>query len=281
MRLFLVAMLALALLAGCTSVPPVHVSGVPALPARSIDWSLHDCVFTAAVLQVPAAAVQPHVPPGFRVIPASEMAAEGASGLDVPSPPAADGNDGNLGVEAFQCASGMGLNGSVDGMAYASFFAAVEPPAALKKDGTPFYFVKWDVLVPDAARHDLLASYGMPVRTGNVSASLNLEAQSLAKVDARLEFGGLGNFSFDATALAPFPNDRCAFIEFTAVPAGLATWSMKCTFVTGGVGPVTVAVPPGSWFADIVGPGAHNGLAFIGRVEFAPGSLSLPATPGA
>ncbi|HUR61429.1 MAG TPA: hypothetical protein VM286_03580 [Candidatus Thermoplasmatota archaeon] len=280
----LAALLGFLLLAGCLS-PPASIPTTPSvpvpavvLPARDLAWNMQGCVFVAAVLQVPAALVQPLVPPGFRVMHAAEFALEGASSQPVPTPPAPDGKDGNIGVEAFQCESGSGLNGSVPGMTYASFYTGVEPPASLKVAGTPFYFVKWDTLVPDLPRQDLLRSYGLPVHNGTATASLGVAQQSLAKVQATLDFGSRGAYSFDATALTPFPDDRCGLIEYTQVPAGLARWDMKCSFKQGGVGPLTVNVPASSWLGKITGGGAQQGLGFIGRVDFHTGMLHLPAT---
>lgn len=279
---FAALLLAGVVLAGCSGRAPPADDGpaLPALPARELPWSMQGCTFVAAVLQVPVSVVAPFVPPGFRVMHAAEFALEGASGQGLPTPPTG-GDDGNIGVEAFQCADGAGLDGEVvPGLTYASFYTGVEPPAELRRD-TPFHFVKWDVLIPDQARNQLLASYGVPVHNGTATASLGLIGQqSLAQVTASTDFG-FGPFTFDAKALAPFPDDRCGFVEFTPVPTGFVEWTMACHFVTGGVGPLTVDVPVGSWFADAIGAGSHDGLGFIGVVDFAQGSIKLPAVAAA
>ncbi len=247
------------------------------LPARELDWSLTSCYFAAAVFEVPASKVQPYLPEGFRVMPASEFALEAGTGQGVPTPPSTS-NDGNIGVEAFQCDEGSGVNGTVPGMVYSSFYAGVEPPASLKRAGIPFYFVKWDTLIPDQERRELLAAYGAPVHNGTAAVSLGMAQGSLAEVSGGLSFGAFGNFSFEATALSPFPADRCGFIEFTAVPGGFIEWETRCTFLHGGVGPVTVNVPAGSWFANVLGAGSHDGLGFVGHISFGPGTIRLPET---
>src|SRR5688572_25765079 len=132
MRLQVLLALALSTLAlaGCSGSDDAEATAAVTsggLPARELPWTLTNCRFAAFVLGVPAAAVEPFVPDGFTVQSAPQVAIGGQTGLPVPNPV----DDGNLGIEAFECDEGMGLDGPVAGMTYASFFVGVEPPADL------------------------------------------------------------------------------------------------------------------------------------------------------
>jgi hypothetical protein len=241
------------------------------LEATELPWSMTGCRFLAAVLEAPLGSIQPFVPEGFRVMSPGEFAGEGITGMDLP----ADPDVGNFGVEAFQCDEGTGLNGSVPGMTYASYYIGVDPPAEFQRD-TGFTFVKLDVMIPDEDRRQFLAQYGVPVTNGTASVTTGLGQGPVLQVEGELGFGALGDFSFTGTALAPYPED-CAFVEFTPVPNGFVEWTMDCSFVQGGVGQISVDVPAGSWAAEILGAGTHDGSGFIGIVDFAQGSIKLPA----
>lgn len=241
------------------------------LPAREIPWSLTQCRFAAFVLGVPASAVQPYVPAGFRVQSAGEVAIGGQTGLPVPNP----ANDGNFGIEAFQCDEGTGLNGTLPGMVYASFFIGVEPPQELRRD-VANHFVKLDTLIPDADRRELLAAYGLPVHNGTATMSATVMPGEATEFSGSFEADGMGAFSLSGRAGIPLPN--CSFTEYTPIPAGLAEWTMACTIVAGGGAAGSVTVPGDSWAAQVVGAGTHQGAGFAGIVDFHTGSLLLPAT---
>jgi hypothetical protein len=242
------------------------------LEAQELPWTMTGCRFLAAVLEAPLDVVQPLVPEGFRVMSPQEFAGEGVTGVDVPATDA-----GNVGVEAFQCEAGQGLNGSVAGMTYASYYIGVDPPQEYDR-GNGYTFIKLDVMIPDEDRRDLLALYGVPVTNGTATVTTGPTTGlpvHVIDVEADLSFGELGQFALSGTAAAPYPID-CAFTEFTPVPAGFVEWTMACEFVQGGIGPLTVEVPAGSWLADIVGAGPVDGAGFIGIIDFAQGSIKLP-----
>jgi hypothetical protein len=262
---------------------------VAGLPETTVAWSMTGCKFGATFWPVPAASVTPFLPPGFRSKSIQEFVAEGfLPQADVPNP----ANDGNVGVEVFQCTQGVGLEGPLDGMGYASFYSGVEPPAELRRPGVSFYFVKWDTLIPDAPRRDLLASYGLPVHAGNTSVTVDVPNSGIsttfpqpvalapATYDGRLEFGPHGGFTFSGRSGAPLPDG--SFVEYMQTPGGLAEWSMAYSFRAGGAAAEqSVTVPAGSWFAEAFGEGEHDAQGFLGIIDFASGSLRIPAQPPA
>lgn len=257
-------------LAGCASDAPEPDATAETLPALHLPWSMTGCRFAVLVLGVPASAVEPYVPQGFRVQSVAEVAIGGQTGLPVPNPAA----DGNFGIEAFQCDEGTGLNGMVPGMTYASFFAGVEPPEELRRD-VANHFVKWDVLVPDAPRRELLASYGVPARNGTAVMAADVVGGLVAELSGSFAAEGMGSFGLDARAGIPLP--ECSFAEFQPLASGaLATWTMECAVVSGGGAVGTVTVPADSWAAKVVGPGAHQGGGFAGIVDFSEGRIELP-----
>lgn len=233
-------------------------------------WTMSGCMFGVALIDVPAAAVQPFVPEGFRVQSVQEAGAEGQVGQDVPNPEA----DGNIGFEIFSCDSGSTLDGTTEPMIYASIFTGVEPPVELRRD-VQNHFVKWDVLIPDAPRRDVLVAAGIPAHGGAAAAAGELLGASMSSYEASATIEGLGEFAFTGRSVAPLPDG--AFTEYTETPLGLVEWNMRYHLVAGGAGPQTVTVPDGAWFNEILPAGTHDGFGFSGIIDFDEGSIAFPA----
>lgn len=260
------------LAAGCVTPSPATPTPTPeaAAGASALPWTLTTCKFGVAILEVPASAVAPFVPDGFRVQSSAEVAAEGQAGQDVPNPR----GDGNIGFEVFECLEGAGLGENVTPMVYASVFTGVEPPADLRRD-VENHFVKWDVLIPDEPRRELLGARGIPVHAGTASISMEtFAAGQLTAYEGTLQIEGIGDFSFSGRTAAPLPDG--AFAEYTQTPDGLVEWSMKYRLTSGGAGPQSVTIPDGAWFNEILPAGSYDGAGFSGVIEFYEGSITFP-----
>lgn len=269
------------LLAGCVAppdaaaddaAPPVPVAGIPrlpdgSLPAWTMDWSLLDCTFVAILAPVPAATVQPHLPEGFRSLSLGETA------FGAPNPTA----DGNFGLELFSCARGTTHNGTVEGMTYASYFSAVAPPAEYARE-VDTHFVKWDVLIPDGPRREMLAAYGVPAVKGEVRVDFfDSKGEDEATVRGSFSLADGPAHALDGVAFADFADG--SFTEFTHTPGGLVEWTQRYFFDAGGVGSATVNVAPGTFAAEILGAGPASGVGIVGAVRFDGGSIALPPQP--
>jgi hypothetical protein len=226
-------LLSIALLAGCAAPQESEAGddggdGAAALPERELAWSLTGCRFVAGIVAAKASALAPHLPPGFRSLSMQEL-------LHPSAPRGTD--EANFGVEALTCQNGSGVNGTLESMQYGSYFSAVDPPGELRGP-YDFHFVKWDVLVPDTERRELLAAYGVPARNGTAAFSMFSETGPTFRVAATLQFEGEGVSRLTATGAVPV--EEGSFAEFTAVPSGFVAWSTKYAFAAGGVGQATV-----------------------------------------
>lgn len=272
----LVGLLVLAMLAGCVTPPATEPA--PSTPALSspapIAWTMANCHFGVALTAVPAAAVQPFVPEGFRIQSVAEAGAEGQVGQDVPNPQ----DDGNIGFEVFRCEKGSTLDGQMDGMVYASVFTGVEPPADLRRD-VQNHFVKWDVLIPDDARREVLVAAGIAAHAGQATAATEILGASMTSYEGSATIEGLGAFAFSGRSVAPLPDG--AFTEYTETPNGLVEWTMRYHLVSGGAGPQTVTIPDGAWFNEIIPAGTHEGFGFSGIIDFEEGSIAFPTAGNA
>lgn len=262
----------LTVLSGCSGQPPpAEDEPIAGLPALTIPWGLSDCDFAVILVDVPAADVAHLVPDGFRVQSVAEVAIGGQTGQQVANPR----NDGNLGLELFRCGGGTGLpNETLDGVAYASIFIGVDPPADLRRD-VDNHFVKLETLVPDDARRELLAAYGLPVVDGEATFGLSSDVAGYV-YQGDLEMNGT-RYQFQGIGLAPLSSS--SFAEFMQTPHGLAIWSVEYGLTSGGGGGQSVTVPAGSMPAEILGAGTFYGGGFAGRGTFHSGMLELPAVP--
>ncbi|MGB0652974.1 MAG: hypothetical protein ACPGQL_07215 [Thermoplasmatota archaeon] len=236
--------------------------------AATLPWGLTDCQAVIATVAADEAALAPFLPDGFRSLSMTEVA-----GLGLPVDPV---GGGNLGIEVLTCASGVGLDGSIQGLHYGSVFTMVEPPAELADGNVTFHFVKWDVMIPDQPRRDVLAGRGVPAVDG---AGYMLQFQQVGDAtlfDAVLEMDG-DVHTLRGAAAAPYDTEG-SFVEFTAVPDGFVTWHTVFTWASVAVGPVVLEPSPGSLVAEILGTGPAVGAAFAGVIDLHDARIELPAT---
>lgn len=244
--------------------------GTDAGPSLStLPWSLTDCRVVVALVPVSADAVEAHLPEGFRAGSGQE-----AFGL----PPDVRG-DAVIGLESFACASGTGLNDTVDHLAYGAYFTAVVPPDEHAVDEADVSLFKWDTLVPDAPRRAHLEARGMPVVDGATDLS-GLEETPLGhRFDVTLQMAG-DEHRFQGTADQPAEDFRKGFyfVEHMAADEGLAAWHMpenEAPDALSGTGIVTLAA--GSLPAQIVGGDSSQAFfASATTVQFVNGTIELP-----
>lgn len=255
MRALLLPAILLSSLAGCLS-PPEETLPLPAATVTPLDlpWELSGCKAAVVAFSVPATAVAPHLPPGFRPAGIPE-GAFGTSGVP---------GDGSFGMEMMECA----------GTSYGSYFAFVEPPAELARSNVTYQFYKWDVLVPDAGLRATLAERGIPAMDGKAAFSGFQVTGPAIVFDGELTLGN-ATHRFRGGAVAP-DTPTGSFVEFTQVPRGIAVWAASYTWSQVVVGPATVDVAGAGLAAEVLGPGPHAGGGFAGIVEFRPASIHLP-----
>lgn len=245
-------------------IPPQTASSIP--QAEVLDWDLIDCEAILTILPASAAALAPHLPPGFTPIPFADVVAE----LDVPVDP----SDGNIGVETFVCESGQGLEAPVEAITYGSYYTMVTPPEEFRRDVT-FHFVKWDVLIPDPDRRMFLQERGVPARDGGVSTTAFLQQDSLKLGDQSLTLGETDHF-LTANGVAPAATPEGRIAEFTPTDAGLVEWQTDYIFHSVANGAAVVDVGAGDLLAEIIGTGPQVGASFIGTLSFVNGEIRLP-----
>lgn len=253
------------LLSGCVTPgdPQTTAEGPAQSTAADVvfPWSLTDCAFAVAFVPADPAAVAAHIPSGFRL------------------------ESDALGIEVFRCASGAGLNGSVDDIVYGSYFAAVSPPDDLALEGVDQYYYKWWVLVPDEERRDAFAALGMPVLDG--TGSINADPLALGPVHgATMDVASIGAHTFRFVAPEQEAGDGGGdewFAEFTPLAdGGHAVWRSLYTVARAGGGPGVVEVPAGSMAAEILGGTVARANINTGVWSFHDGDVTFPApTDGA
>lgn len=267
MRVLLLALLLVAPAAGCIE----RLRGLePDPPVGTVlPWSQSGCTFVVAIVPVAAARLQDRLPPGFRSLTPAE--------LELPDDPR---GDANLGVEAWRCAEAVGHNESVtlNDVAYGALFSFVEPPAELVDNASQYHFVKWDVLVPDRERRDLLMLHGLPAYDGNATFPRFQPVQDAVAFDVGLELNG--TWTIRGTTVNPEPGFQAfAFTEYTATPHGLAKWTTNATAgaTTSGAGFLTST---SAFFREVAGSDRAQAYVIAGSGgAFANGTLTLPALP--
>ena len=264
MRLAPLLVLAL-LLPGC--VAPADAGGPPAAEgdasgARVLPWGLADCTYVVADVPVRADALRPFLPEGF------EPQTVGGGPLAMVQ------GEAYLGIEAIRCAHGVGLDGDVADLHYGSIFTGVVPPADLAVPDVDVQFVKWDVLVPDAPRRDLLRAAGLPARAGSVTHDLG---RVTADVRATLTLEGVGAFAIEGAAPREGGPFEGTFVEFMpSDQGGLARWRATYAATSARSGLATVTLEPGSWVAQVVGGERATAPFIVGRWSFPEGNVTLP-----
>ena len=264
------ALLALALLVlpGCLSGPaadaPPGAAPAPGAPGV-LPWSLTECAFLVAFVPVKAERLAPHVPGGFTLSTAG-------------GPLGAVQGEAYVGVEAFQCASGAGLEGEVAPLEYGSFFTAVEPPAALRMEADAL-FLKWDVLVPDAPRREALLAEGLPARAG--TATLERPLGPAPRILATLTLEDVGAFRVDGLVQGQGPLAEGAFVEYMArEDGGVALWRAAWETHALERGRAMVTFEPGSWVAEVAG-GQAPASFITGSWTFHDGTITPRLAPAA
>ncbi len=259
-------------LSGCVVEPQDTIgdAGISHEPETSqvLAWGLEECVHVVWFAPADSKVLEQHLPNGFELAGGAFM-----RGLDTLT-----GLDTYLGFEAFECRSGVGLNGTVESLVYGGFFTRVAPPEEFTIDGIENqYYVKWDVLVPDESRFLHFSGHGLPVRTGNVQVDAPAVGDSPGIWQATLTLEGLGTFSFSgATTDAETPRDDVPFAEFTTADGGVATWQATSTNSSSASGRGTWTVEPGSWAADVLGAERGVGAFNVGVWSFTDGTIRLP-----
>lgn len=229
MRALLVAA---ALLAGCTTLAPA-----PEPTTKTHPWGLDACTFVIANVKVDAARLQARLPAGFSLAP-----------TEIDALPA--GPDATLAFDAYRCDEGAGFNGTLRDLSYGSHYAAVRPPPELAQTGYDAVFVKWDPLIPDTPRRDVLVAAGMAAHDGEANVQI-----SGPQVTASLTFADGGGFTL--TGIVGSANAQEAplpFMEYTPLAGGtsLARWHARLhdASIGQGAGTVQVLTP---WAREVVG----------------------------
>ena len=242
----------------------------PDAPTETVlPWGLSGCTFVIAVVPVQASALQDKLPEGFRALTPAE------AGL-----PSDMQGDANLGVEAWRCAEGVGLNASapLNDVAYGAVFSFVEPPADVAVNGSQLHFVKWDVLVPDPDRRALLQEHGVPAQEGNATFSRFQPVGPGNAFDVALELNG--TWSLRGTAANPDASLAAfSFSEYTQTPHGLAVWTTNGTSESGASG-AGVLTSTSGFFREVVGSDRAQAYYLAGTGgALVNGTLRLPPLP--
>ncbi|HUR69463.1 MAG TPA: hypothetical protein VM370_09470 [Candidatus Thermoplasmatota archaeon] len=269
MRVLVPALLLLT--AGClTSITP-SPEGAASASARTIPWELNECRYLVGWSEADPAIIQRHLPEGFVVQAGAPL------GLPVPAGPAARSI---IGTEAFDCASGSGLNGTVAPMLYGSIWIPVTPPEALAVDGISEVYYKIHVLVPDAARREAMLAQGLLVGDGAIEWSAPTAPTGSA---ASTTIDGAGAFRLDmAPVQSRAPGETSEFMEITPSgedgAGGYAIWRANYSWdsdtITQGRG--TVDWPADHWVTEAIGNARAPASFHAGVWSFA-GTLTLPS----
>lgn len=257
--------LAVGLVAGST---PATAGGTDR--GRTIDWGLSGCHGLVVLIPVAAETLEPHLPEGFTAVMPDSVAAT------LPPDPRLQAV---LGLELLECDEGAGLHGPIEGLDYASFWTFVDPPAALEGRGHDLSFVKWDTLVPDEDRRDLLQDHGLAARDGDVTIDEwhPLALESGVAFDAGWTFADGEEYRFSGAAAAPM-DFQGTFIEYTTASAGLAEWETTFHAPTAFGGAGIAELAPDGWPAEVLGTTRADAYFLVPvDLDFTDATLMLPA----
>ena len=247
---------------GGAPAPPSTDRTAAASSPRVLPWGIFACDYVVANVPVQPDALRPYLPEGFEPEEAQGPLALAQGGA-------------YLGVEMMRCESGAGLDGNVTDLHYGSFFTTVVPPANASDPDAGLQMVKWDALVPDAPRRDVLAAAGLPARDGSVT--LSREAAP-ARVAATLTLDGLGAYAIEGTAPRPGNPFGGTFVEFMpSQHGGLARWRADYESEAFHSGWGTLTLEPGTWPAEVAGGTHVTASFFTGRWTFPRGNITLPS----
>lgn len=249
------------LLAGCARPAEDEAPAEPLVFATD----LLDCQVAVGLVPVPAARLAERLPEGWRAL--------GTEDLGLPDDPR---GDAVLGVEAARCATGYG--GNATDASYASYFAPVEPPEALRAADARFHFLKWETLVHDAPVLLALQEAGAPAFPGDVAFGPRVPGAEA--FEARFDLNG--THVLRATGPVPSYPDlaRFSFVEHQPLAGGAyATWRATAASDPLTVGGATFQFPPG--FARRAAGGERaEGYVLVGRTTFSDATVTIPP-PGA
>lgn len=260
------ALLLLLPLAGCAT--PL-TDGPNAVPASTLlPWTLTQCRYVVGWSEADPAAIQRNLPEGFTV--------RAGAPLGLPLAPAARAL---VGTEAFECASGSGLNGTVEPMLYASIWIPVVPPEDLQVEGVDAVYYKIHVLVPDAPRRDAFLGMGLSVANGSIAWN---PATLPGGTSAALTLEDVGAFSFQlAQPQSAQAREGSEFMEVTPAGEGgadgYAVWRANFSWdeptFTQGRG--FIDWPAGHWVTTAIGAQRAPATFHAGSWSFT-GNVTLP-----
>lgn len=262
MRTAALVLLPALLAAGCVGAPDLPAADLA--PAKTLSWALEGCAAAVAVVPVPAAALVPWLPEGFRPIAPAE------AGL-----PADPRGDAILGLEAFECATATAGNSTVEGVPHGGIFTFVEPPAELADPDVDFFsFFRWDTVLGSETMRAHLAQAGAPVFEGTATVETAADPASGGPLRASLEVNGT-SFQFTGGAQAPSGSTGGVLKEYFATPAGLATWKARGVAPYGqGAGTIQAT---GGLAEEVLGAQPVAGyVLFMSDLSFVEGTVTVP-----
>lgn len=254
---------------GCVTPPAPNVEDPSHAGPLVVPWTLTDCRYIVGWSEADPAVIQQNLPEGFLV------STSGPMGLPAPGPAAR----AIVGTEAFECASGDGLDGLVEPMLYASIWIPVTPPDALADPEVEAVYYKIDILVPDAPRREAMAARGLPVGTGEIAWT---QPPIPSSRGAAFTIEGAGDFGFEMIdAREVSAGDTTPFMEIT--PAGelgadgFAVWRAAYEWPSGSYfqGRGFIDWPADHWVVDAIGMARAPAAFHAGTWSFN-GTLSLP-----
>ncbi|HWH08290.1 MAG TPA: hypothetical protein VNX21_03755 [Candidatus Thermoplasmatota archaeon] len=267
MRVLLAAALLLPL-AGCVDAPSGPSGPGAAGDARTLPWDLSQCRYVVGWSEADPAVLQRNLPGGFTV--------EAGTPLGLPLAPA---ERAIVGTEAFECASGSGLAGTVEPMLYGSIWIPVTPPAELNPDGIEEVYYKVDVLVPDAPRREAFLAMGLPVANGSIAWGTSPVPDGTA---ARMSVEGVGDFGFQlASPRSVQAGEGREFMEVTPAgedgAGGFAVWRSTFSWDGGSYvqGRGFIDWPADHWVVEAIGTPRAPASFHAGTWSFR-GNVTLP-----
>lgn len=223
---------------------------------HSIPWSLDDCDYVIAFAFLPGALLQPHLPEGWLAPPASQV-----------------------GFEMERCRSGTGLVGPVADMEYATIWASVVPPPALRVAGFGFYSINLDSLVPDDDRLALLREHGITsVHDGDVTYErLGLDGAA-GMLIARTTYDDEGGFEVrtGSEEIRDGSTGGGVFVSYNFGDGVVSRWRTAWDAPLVRIYPAVVTLAPDSTAADVFGTTTVPAYAWVGTWSYTPGRIEFP-----
>lgn len=250
------------LLAGCVAPGTSTPESADGANANVLAWGLTRCSYVVGWTPVEPEALRAYLPEGFEPGPFNGMLVGTPADRTI------------LGVEAFVCEEGVGLNGTIPEMVYGSFWTSATPPAGLEDPDATTYTVRWDTLIPDADRRAVMAAAGMPARGGAASVE-----STITGFAGSYEMEDVGTTTMDMrVSRSPGTPEGGVVVEFTPTTDGrLAVWKAEYAWdspISQGYGAITF--PEGSWAAEVVGDTRGPGQFHAGTWTFSNATLTLP-----